>query len=54
MIINLIGNAIKFTKSGGIITLEIREDSPSTLNISVKDTGSGMAASVIDKISIPY
>ncbi|MCT4639030.1 MAG: PAS domain S-box protein [Bacteroidales bacterium] len=46
---NLVSNAIKFTKSGGNITIStnIIEDN---IKISVKDTGVGMSAEVIEKL----
>ena len=50
----MIGNALKFTNSGGSITLELLEDSSSTLNISVIDTGSGMTDEVKEKLSTPF
>ncbi|MCL1850502.1 MAG: HAMP domain-containing histidine kinase [Bacteroidetes bacterium] len=39
---NLLANAVKFTASGGMITLEITEDNGETV-ISVTDTGIGMS-----------
>jgi signal transduction histidine kinase len=40
---NLIGNAIKYSPQGGIITINIKEDSTTrALQISVQDTGIGI------------
>jgi signal transduction histidine kinase len=41
---NLLDNSLKFTPAHGRITLEINH-SPSGVNFSVRDTGSGIAAS---------
>ncbi|NVO84829.1 sensor histidine kinase [Hymenobacter terrestris] len=39
---NLVGNALKFTPSGGHIRLEAQESSPGRITLRVEDTGSGM------------
>ncbi len=50
---NLVGNALKFTRRGGRITIEIgrRED---MVYFSVADTGSGIQAEQLDKIFERY
>ena len=40
---NLLGNAFKFTPSGGKVTLRI-EETPGEVRVTVKDTGPGIAA----------
>lgn len=48
-IINLIGNAIKFTEPGGSITVTLSEQE-NNINIRVKDTGIGMDSKYFNKI----
>ncbi len=44
VLINLIGNAIKYTLHGGVEVVTEEKDSGKTLEIRVKDTGIGMSA----------
>ena len=60
VLLNLLGNAVKFTPEGGKITLSI-DESPSgrgdkyiQLNIEVRDTGTGMSEEFIESIFDPY
>lgn len=48
-IINIVGNAIKFTGKGGKIEVII-EDLGENIKIVVKDTGIGIAKSYLDSI----
>ena len=53
IVANLVGNAIKFTERGSVkVTVEVKEISTdaATLEMSVSDTGIGIAADVIDRI----
>ena len=65
VLINLLGNAIKFTPAGGvtfsveILTKErtkenLTELSPVTLRFQVEDTGVGMSAQQLDKIFLAF
>ena len=57
IILNLLGNAVKLTKSGRIIiTVEVLERHYGTLNIqiSVADTGIGISAEALEKIFKPF
>ena len=40
---NLVSNAIKFTESGGKVTIRVEEDEGNALRLSVSDTGDGIA-----------
>ncbi|MBE9117884.1 response regulator [Lusitaniella coriacea LEGE 07157] len=59
--INLLGNAIKFTESGGIalrvgVPSEKQKENPSTvtLSIEVEDTGKGISPEEIDQLFTPF
>ena len=56
LLLNLIGNAIKFTKMGGVqVSVELLEGSPShVLQIDVIDTGIGIPQEQIDEIFRPF
>jgi signal transduction histidine kinase len=52
VIVNLLGNAIKFTERGSV-TLEARADH-ATLHLSVSDTGIGMSPEQIERLFKPF
>lgn len=57
VLVNLISNAIKFTESGGVITLSVQESAENgggVLEISVSDTGVGLSRSIMDKLFDEY
>lgn len=57
IIFNLLGNAIKFTSSGRIVTeftLAVSEASENTVKICVSDTGIGIAHEQLDKLFDPF
>jgi signal transduction histidine kinase len=52
VIINLIGNALKFTSKGGRITVKVDDDSrhPGHIRVSVHDTGCGIESDNLERI----
>jgi PAS domain S-box-containing protein len=53
IVANLVGNALKFTQTGSVtVTIDVKEISTdaATLQVSVSDTGIGIATDVIDRI----
>lgn len=52
ILINLVGNAIKFTTTGSVVVSAVREmrDGLSTLRFSVIDTGNGIAPEKVEKL----
>ena len=57
ILINLVGNAVKFTSQGGIsITVNLLEkyDKTALIQIAVRDTGTGIAPGALDKIFKPF
>lgn len=54
VLINIIGNAVKFTEKGGSVTVKVRQEKEGTdkiqLHFSVEDTGIGIEASALDRI----
>jgi signal transduction histidine kinase len=53
-ILQLIDNAIKFTPSGGEVTLSIQPESDTLIMVSVSDTGIGIPASRLNEIFEPF
>ena len=54
MIMNLVSNAVKFNKEGGVVTLNQEIDQSGRLHISVTDTGSGLNEEEIQKALSPF
>ena len=53
VLVNLLNNAIKFTGSGGSVSVEIKEDADIVF-VSVKDTGTGIPKEDLKRIFEPF
>jgi hypothetical protein len=51
---NILLNAIKFTGSGGSITIDTSNNSDGKIDVSIADTGIGMTAETISKLFVPF
>lgn len=51
---NILLNAIKFTGSGGDITIRTSNNSDGKIDVSIADTGIGMSRETISKLFIPF
>jgi PAS domain S-box-containing protein len=54
ILLNLLGNAVKFTATGGKVTARAGFDDTGALVLSVADTGIGIAAADIPKVLEPF
>ncbi|MDY7005028.1 MAG: ATP-binding protein [Cyanobacteriota bacterium] len=58
VLINLIGNGVKFTKTGKVILRakveEVPENNQYQLQLEVEDTGPGIAAEELNKLFVPF
>ena len=52
-LLNVVSNALKFTKSGGIVRLEGRAVNE-RLKVTVRDTGCGIAPGDLETVLLPY
>jgi PAS domain S-box-containing protein len=51
---NILLNAIKFTESGGSITIDTSNNSEGKIDVSIADTGIGMTPATISKLFVPF
>src|SRR6185295_10303908 len=54
VIINLVSNAVKFTPSGGVVSIGASANAAGALVMTVNDTGIGMSAADIEIALKPY
>ncbi len=54
ILMNLIGNAVKFTQKGGITVTAASDDQKRTIRFAIKDTGIGMSPESLQKIFEPF
>jgi CheY-like chemotaxis protein len=51
---NLLNNALRYTGSGGHVTLRTENPSPDSIDLVVEDTGQGLDPSMLDRIFAPF
>lgn len=56
VLINVVGNAVKYTPDSGVVEVTIGEDPdvPGSVLVSITDTGIGIPAEAIDKVTLRY
>jgi CheY-like chemotaxis protein len=54
VLINLVGNAVKFTPPGGQVSILVTGATEETVRISVLDSGPGIPADAIDGLFLPF
>ncbi len=54
MLLNLTDNAVKYTSSGGKVSIKIDTDSENAIRISVSDTGVGISDEDIELVLVPF
>ncbi len=54
VLLNLLGNAVKFTDTGGLVELKIAPAAANQWRFEISDTGIGMAADELDRIFEPF
>lgn len=54
VLLNLLGNAVKFTRAGGTVDLTLRTDPAGSVTIEVTDSGIGIPDSEISTIFLPF
>ena len=53
ILINLVGNAIKFTEKGGVVTIDLEQDE-NNMALVISDTGIGISQNMLSKVGQPF
>ncbi|MEN9896158.1 MAG: hypothetical protein RIR97_2010 [Pseudomonadota bacterium] len=53
ILINLVGNAIKFTDTGGVVTVDLEQNDDS-VTLVISDTGIGISPAMLTKVGQPF
>jgi len=53
ILINLVGNAIKFTEKGGVVTIDVEEDE-ANMALVISDTGIGISPQMLSQVGQPF
>lgn len=54
VLVNLLGNAVKYNRERGRVTVSVEEYSSGRLRIKIADTGLGMSAEQLKKLFVPF
>ncbi|MBP5857763.1 HAMP domain-containing histidine kinase [Marivibrio halodurans] len=54
VLINIVANAIRFTPSGGCVTIALVEEEGGAVVLTVRDTGIGMAEETVNRVFEPF
>jgi signal transduction histidine kinase len=54
VLLNLLANAVKYNREGGAVTLSWEENPSERLQITVRDTGPGIAPEDLERLFVPF
>jgi protein-histidine pros-kinase len=54
VLLNLVSNAIKYNRDGGEVAIEVTENDPDSVTVSVRDTGEGIGADKLGRLFSPF
>jgi len=54
MLLNLMSNAVKFTRANGLIEVSAHRNSDSSLSLKIRDSGIGMTSEEVEKVIEPF
>ena len=54
VVLNLVSNAVKYNREGGLVDVACAREGPESLRISVADTGPGIASDQLDRLFTPF